>query len=105
MFGDQFGLALYDKAQTHVEKPGKAPEKPTALAQYMTIHVTCGFPPFLECGDVLKELVGKNPGDKLAATDWEWLIGWAERYLSGLEDVPAAWTDRVTKALSNGDGR
>jgi len=102
MFGDQFGLALYDKAQTHVEKPGKAPEKPTAIDQYKALHATCGFPPFLECGNVLKELVGKNPGDKLAATDWEWLIGWAERYLSGLEDVPAAWTDRVTKALSNG---
>jgi len=110
MFGDQFGLALYDKAQTHVEKPGKdnpkpTSIKPTAIDRYEMLHVTCGFPPFLECGNVLKELVGKNPGDKLAAADWEWLIGWAERYLSGLEDVPAAWTDRVTKALSNGEGR
>jgi DNA repair and recombination protein RAD52 len=29
-FGDPFGLALYDKKQEHVEKPGQAPKAPVA---------------------------------------------------------------------------
>ena len=117
MFGDQFGLALYDKAQTHVEKPGKAPEKPKAdtrtpaqiaYAEYLEVHNKYGFPALDK--DVLLDLkivLGFNESDRenanISVEGWQWLKDWAERVYKREDDIPVAWTDRVTKALSNGE--
>ena len=119
MFGDQFGLALYDKAQTHVEKPGKAAEKPKAdtrtpaqiaYAEYLEVHNKFGFPALdKEVLDDLKVVLGFSENDRdnanISVEGWRWLKDWAESVEKGTDDIPPAWTDRVTKALSNGEGR
>ena len=115
MFGDQFGLALYDKAQTHVEKPGKAnpaqrstPMTPAQIAytEYEAVHRQAGFPPMERIVMMdLKGVLGIDQDDKIDEAGWRFLKGWAESVMAGTDDIPVAWTDRVKVALSNGDGR
>lgn len=113
MFGDQFGLALYDKAQTHVEKPGKDNPKPRSIpmtpaqiayTEYEAVHRQAGFPPMERIVMMdLKEVLGIDQDDKIDESGWRFLKGWAESVIAGTDDISAAWTDRVTKALSNGE--
>lgn len=113
MFGDQFGLALYDKKQEHVEKPGKAPEPKQEKEQfinaveafnlYSMAHDRYGFPTLdKEVMNDLKGVLGVDQSSKITAEGWIWLTEWAERVHKGLDDIPILWTDRVKVALSNG---